>query len=110
MMDEDQGPEERDDVSRIEFEWYPSKAERNLRKHGVSFHEASTTFGDRRLLTVPDVEHSLTEERYLAIGKSEQGRLITLVFTDRDERIRLISARLSEPWARREYEATNEQG
>src|SRR6185437_986523 len=103
------GPEERDDIHAIEFEWYPSKAERNIRKHGVSFEEASTIFGDRRLLTVPDVEHSDDEERYLAIGKSEQGRLITLIFTDRSERIRMISARLSEPWERREYEAINEQ-
>jgi Ribonuclease toxin, BrnT, of type II toxin-antitoxin system len=52
-MEDGQGPEERDDIHGIEFEWYPSKAERNLRKHGVSFEEAATIFGDRRLLTVP---------------------------------------------------------
>jgi uncharacterized protein len=109
-MDEDQRPEEQDDIRGIEFEWYPGKAEMNLRKHGVSFEEASTIFGDRRLLTVPDVEHSYDEERYLAIGMSEQGRLITLIFTNRDDRIRIISARLSESWERREYETTNEQG
>jgi uncharacterized protein len=92
----------------LEFEWHPLKAAANLRKHKVSFGEAATVFSDEKHLEVPDREHSDEELRYIAIGRSEQGRLLTLVFTERGTRLRLISARLAEPWERREYESTHE--
>jgi hypothetical protein len=108
-MKDDPGSQDRDNIAGLEFEWYPAKARENFRKHGVSFEEAITIFGDPRLLTAPDIQHSSEEERFLAIGRSEQERLITLIYTERDERIRIISARLAEKWERREYEIDNEQ-
>lgn len=89
------------------FEWHTAKAAANLRKHGVSFDEASTIFGDENHLVIPDREHSFEETRFLAIGRSEEDRLLTVCFTERGTRLRLISARISEVWERREYETTN---
>ena len=96
------------DVQGLEFEWHPLKAAANFKKHKVSFDEAKTIFGDRRHLEVPDREHSQDEMRSLAIGRSEQGRLLTLVFTERGTKLRLITARLAEPWEKRAYENPDE--
>jgi uncharacterized DUF497 family protein len=96
------------EIQRLEFEWHPVKAAGNLKKHKVSFDEAKTIFGDKKHLEVPDHEHSLGEFRYLAIGRSERGRLLTAVFTERGNKLRLISARIAERWERREYENTDE--
>jgi uncharacterized protein len=100
--------ENRSDIGRIQFEWYPPKAESNLKKHGVSFEEATTIFGDKRMLDSPDIEHSEDEMRLIGIGKSEIGRLLFVNFTMRGEAIRIISARPAEPWEKREYESTGQ--
>lgn len=92
----------------INFEWYPPKALANWKNHGVSFEEAMTIFGDEQVLIIGDLEHSEGEERSLAIGRSSQGRLLIMSFTERRERLRIISARRTEPWERREYEIANE--
>jgi len=92
----------------IDFEWYPPKAVANLKKHKVSFEEAMTIFGDEKVLFVPDREHSQDEERNLAIGRSSHGQLLTMCFTEREERLRIISARHAERWERREYEIAND--
>lgn len=88
----------------IRFEWDADKAERNRLKHGVSFPEAATVFGDALAWTFPDPEHSTAEDRYLTIGISEQGRLIVVAHTDRAEAVRIISARLATRRERRYYE------
>lgn len=106
-MDSDQDDRKDADLNGLDFEWHPLKAVANLKKHKVSFDEAKTIFGDQKHVVFPDREHSNEEERYLAIGLSDQGRFITLCFTERDPKLRLISARLSEPWERREYEIAN---
>lgn len=77
----------------MDFEWDPKKAAQNLRKHGVSFYEAATVFGDGLGTTAPDPDHSLDEERYITVGMSERQRLVIVAHTERDERIRIISAR-----------------
>ena len=77
----------------MEFEWDPRKAEQNLRKHGVSFREAATVFGDSLSETVSDPAHSSDEERYLTIGRSIQRRLLIVAHTERGDRFRIISAR-----------------
>ncbi len=77
----------------MEFEWDTNKATANLKKHGVSFTEAATVFGDPLSTTFPDPEHSIDESRYITIGLSSNGRLIVLAHTDRDNRVRIISAR-----------------
>jgi uncharacterized protein len=86
------------------FEWDPKKATRNLRRRGISFEEAATTFDDPLYIMFVDEEHSLTEERYITIGFSNQGRLLMVAHTYRDDRIRIISSRKAEPNERRFYE------
>lgn len=108
-MDSEQDSEKRVDIEMLEFEWHRAKAAANLKKHKVSFEEAKTIFGDPKVLVVPDLVHSVDEERSLAIGKSEAGRLLVMCLTERGDRLRIISARVAERWERREYEDTNEQ-
>lgn len=89
----------------MEFEWDPNKARRNLTKHGISFSEAATVFGDPRALTYFDPDHSMDEDRFITFGCSEDGTLCTVSHTDRKQRIRIISAR---PMSRRERKTYEE--
>jgi len=75
------------------FEWNPTKAAGNLAKHGVAFDEAKTVFEDPMLITFIDDEHSVDEERYITLGISGRGRLLVVAHTERERRIRIISAR-----------------
>ena len=77
----------------MEFEWDPSKAAANLSKHGVSFDEAATVFGDSLAMTFYDPDHSDDEDRLLTFGHTCEGRLVVVSHTDRGERTRIISAR-----------------
>lgn len=79
----------------VQFEWDREKAERNLYKHGVSFTEAITAFDDPLSVTVPDLSHSVNEERFWIVGESNRGRLLVVAHTDDGRVIRLISARLA---------------
>lgn len=90
----------------LTFEWDPRKAARNLRDHRVSFAEAATVFADFLSATVDDPDHSEKEERFLIFGRSNQGRLLVVTFTERGEHIRLISARELTPKERKQYEET----
>ena len=74
------------------FEWDARKAATNLRKHGVTFDEASTAFADPLSLTVPDPDHSIEEDRFVLLGLSYRGRLLVVVHTERGDNIRIISA------------------
>ena len=73
------------------FEWDANKAAQNIRKHGVSFEEAATAFGDLLSITIFDPLHSIDEDRFVLIGMSNRNRLLTVVHTDRNDRIRIIS-------------------
>lgn len=88
----------------MEFEWDPNKAARSLAKHGVEFAEAATVFGDPLALTFYDPDHSQDEDRYLTFGQSIQGRVLVVSHTDRQDRVRIISARLATRGERRIYE------
>jgi uncharacterized protein len=88
----------------LTFEWDPRKARSNLIKHGVGFEEASTVFGDLLSLTIPDPEHSRTEERYVTMGTTFTGKLLVVVHTDRGDNIRIISARRASQRERSSYE------
>ena len=88
----------------MNFEWDPDKADRNLSKHGVSFAEASTTFGDPLSVTISDPLHSEAEERFVLFGMSDLGRLLAVVHTDREGTTRIISARLMTRHEREQYE------
>ena len=86
------------------FEWDPDKAIANLEKHGVSFDEAATVFGDPLSLTIPDPDHSSGEGRFVDVGLSHQRRLLMVSYTERGERVRLISARLATRKEKKTYE------
>ncbi len=88
----------------MEFEWDPDKSDINLSKHGVSFSEASTVFGDPLSLTNYDPDHSDDEHRYITMGESSNGQLLIVSHTDRDDRIRIISARRATRRERKAYE------
>lgn len=89
------------------FEWDPAKAATNLRKHGVSFEEASTVFDDALSITIDDEAHSDEEPRFVTMGRSDPGRLVTVCHCDRNQRIRIISARPAERYEQRQYEQEN---
>ena len=88
----------------MEFEWDTKKAESNERKHGVSFQEAATVFGDTLAITFADPDHSMDEPRYITFGLSRQNRLLVVSHTEREERTRIISARPMSRKERRIYE------
>ena len=86
------------------FEWDSEKARENEQKHGVPFGEAAEVFDDDHSLTVRDPDHSLDEARYLIFGVSKQGAHLVVSYTERGDRIRLISARPMNARERRAYE------
>lgn len=86
------------------FTWDPKKAQTNLRKHGIDFREAATTFGDPLSVTFPDEEHSASERRFLIIGASARGRLLVVAHAEADGRVRIISARVATRRERTFYE------
>jgi uncharacterized protein len=88
----------------LQFTWDPGKAAANLRKHGVAFEDASTVFRNPLAQVLPDPTHSEREQRSLILGHSAGGRLLLVVFTETEERIRIISARDASGRERREYE------
>lgn len=88
----------------LRFEWNGRKAQLNKRRHGITFEEASTIFGDALSLTIPDPAHSIGEERFITIGTSIKGRLIVVVHTDRYDIIRIISARKATKNEKKQYE------
>jgi len=88
----------------LAFEWDRGKEAANRKKHGIDFGEASTVFGDPLSLTIADPNHSTDEQRFVIVGASERRRVVVVVHTVRQERIRLISARLATKSEKRSYE------
>lgn len=88
----------------LRFEWDVRKALLNLTKHGVSFDEARTVFGDRLSLTIADPDHGFDEFRFMIVGCSIAGRLLVVSHAERGETIRLISARVASRRERKAYE------
>ncbi len=89
----------------MSFQWNPSKAVSNAQKHGVSFEEAVTVFGDTLAVTISDPDHSIGEFRFLTIGLSGSQRLLVVCHTERSGEVRLISARLATRQEKRSYES-----
>jgi len=88
----------------IQFEWDPTKAKINLRKHGVAFKEATTVFKDSLSITTCDPDHSEEEDRFITFGFSASGRLLMVAHTDRGNRIRILSSRELSHAEREAYE------
>ena len=89
----------------MRFEWDPGKAQGNLARHGLSFDEAATVFGDPLAVTIHDPDHSQEEERFLTTGLSNRHRLIIVAHTEREGRVRIITARDVTPRERSQYES-----
>jgi uncharacterized protein len=88
----------------LRFTWDPRKAAANLRKHRISFIEASTAFGDPLSATIPDPDHSGAEGRFLLVGRTGGGRLVVVAHTEQGDEIRLINARAATRQERKAYE------
>jgi uncharacterized DUF497 family protein len=91
----------------LEFEWDPGKAAYNQKEHGVSFDEATTVFQDTLSITIGDPEHSESENRFVDIGMSHREQLLVVSYTEREDRIRIISARPATRAERKSYEETD---
>jgi uncharacterized DUF497 family protein len=89
---------------KLTFEWDEAKARENVRKHKVTFDEGRTIFNDPFLLTCPDPDSSVTEERFINIGLSARNRILVLIHTQRRGKIRIISCRKATAHERRGYE------
>lgn len=85
-------------------EWDGEKAKANLLKHGVSFIEATSVLDDPCVLILDDAFHSIGELRFLAIGYSDQNNLLAVIYTERNNDIRIISARPTTRQERKTYE------
>jgi len=92
---------------KLNFEWDDEKAKANLKKHGVSFDEATTVFIDPFSITRYDPDHSVDEQRYIDIGSSDEDRVLVVVYTERGASIRIISCRKATPSERSFYEKSN---
>ena len=88
----------------MRFDWDPRKAAANLRRHSVSFEDASTVFADDYSLTGADPDHSVGEERFITFGMSQSGRLLVVSHTEQGDTIRIFSARRATRSERKLYE------
>ena len=88
----------------MEFEWDETKAASNLKKHLVSFEEAATVFRNPLAAIFSDGIHSTGEYREIIVGHSQRNRLLFVAFAEREEQIRIISARLATQEERKRYE------
>jgi uncharacterized DUF497 family protein len=88
----------------VDYEWDEEKAARNLEKHGISFADAATVFDDPLYVDFYDPDHSSDEQRYLVMGMSREGHLVIVSYTERNDVIRLISAREATSAERKAYE------
>lgn len=93
----------------LRFEWDQDKAHANVEKHGVRFEEACTVFRDPLELMTPDLPHSIDEERWFSIARSEEQRLLVGFYIQHGATIRIISARLPTSRERRKYEEAEDE-
>jgi uncharacterized protein len=89
----------------VQFEWDSAKVAGNLAKHGVSFDEASSVFGDPLAISIADPDHSIDEDRFLTTGLSSEQRLLAVSHVYRGGSIRIIMARGASSQERRQYES-----
>ncbi len=88
----------------VQFQWNAQKAVRNKKKHGVTFTEAATVFRDPLAFIFDDEEHSEEEYREIIIGHSSRNRLLIVSFAERNDTMRIISARKADRVEREDYE------
>lgn len=88
----------------MRFEWDEGKEARNISKHNTAFDTAKSIWGDGRSMEYYDLLHSVGEDRFIRIGHSSTGQLLAVVFTEREQGIRIISARATTALERKRYE------
>ncbi|HXQ69661.1 MAG TPA: BrnT family toxin [Pyrinomonadaceae bacterium] len=88
----------------MQFEWDEEKGTSNLSKHGVSFEDAVTVFGDPLSDALPDPDHSFEDQRFIIIGSTESGKILVVAHTDDSQTVRIISAREATHGERQFYE------
>ncbi len=89
----------------LRFEWDSSKSKSNLKKHGISFEEATTCFYDPMHVLIDDPDSAAHEERLILIGTSNKSKLLVVVHLSMDQDgIRIISARKATKKERKQYE------
>ena len=93
-------------INNQTFQWDDEKAELNWQKHRINFEDAALVFADENRIERFDYEHSADEDRYITIGKVD--KILFVIYTERGEITRLISARLATKQERRDYYAGNE--
>lgn len=93
----------------LKYEWDSKKASNNIIKHGISFEEAITIWNDELAAFFHDPFHSITEDRYIMIGYSNKNNLLLVSFTDRNNKIRIISARKATKSERKKHEESKDK-
>jgi uncharacterized DUF497 family protein len=88
----------------LTFEWDENKSDLNFKKHEIYFEEAKTVFNDPLSITIQDKDHSVGENRYIDIGCSIKGRILIVIYSERNNNIRIISCRKATKHEIREYE------
>lgn len=92
-------------IGKIVVEWDINKNDTNIRKHRISFESAAMVFADANRVTIYDIEHSSSEERYITIGIVN--KIITVVYTEKRKNIRIITARSANAEERKMYYGKN---
>ena len=92
------------DLMSLAFEWDEDKSKSNLKKHGVSFEEASTIFGDPLARTIHEPLHPEQEDRFVSLGESRRQRILVVVFSERGDNIPMISARVATRRERKDHD------
>ena len=90
----------------VAFDWDKGNTHKNRLKHGITPEESESVFLDSDALVIPDIRHSKTEKRFILVGTSEKDRYIFIVFTIRNEKIRIISSRRMHRKEKETYEKT----
>ncbi len=85
------------------FDWDKGNLDKNLVKHKVDFREAEEIFFNKPVKYYPDTKHSQKEKRYIALGKTNKSRKLTIIFTKRKNKIRIISSRDQNKRERKQY-------
>ena len=93
-----------DEIEMPIFEWDENKEKSNFRKHGISFTEGESVLYDLFSLTIPDPDHSIEEQRFIDIGESNKNRILVVIYTEREDRIRIISVPKATSAERKMYE------
>ncbi len=91
-------------MTKLIFEWDSEKSKSNLHKHSVSFEEAMSVWDDEYAGFLHDPVHSIDEDRYIMIGYSKKNNLLFISFTERKNKIRLISSRKATNYERKRHE------